>query len=115
MRNFSELMDLPKTINPNQFHVIDQEIECTEFSPDVFAHLRDMDGFNNQNLMESLSPEIDANIKRIFSAGEGMGKSGNFFFFSHDNNFLIKTMTLGDFSAFKKLFQYYFMHVNTYT
>ena len=42
-----------------------------------------------------------------------MGKSGSFFFFSHDGMFLIKTMTLGDFNAFKKLFKYYFKHVNT--
>ena len=43
-----------------------------------------------------------------------MGKSGSFFFFSHDDNFLIKTMTLGDFKAFKTLFRAYFEHVNTY-
>lgn len=43
-----------------------------------------------------------------------MGKSGSFFFFSHDDNFLIKTMTHGDFAAFKTLFRYYFEHVNTY-
>ena len=43
-----------------------------------------------------------------------MGKSGSFFFFSHDDNFLIKTMTHGDFAAFKSLFRYYFEHVNTY-
>ena len=28
----------------------------------------------------------------IFSAGEGAGESGSFFFFSHDNRFLIKTL-----------------------
>ena len=43
-----------------------------------------------------------------------MGKSGSFFFFSHDNQFLIKTMTLGDFKAFKKLSKAYFEHVNRY-
>mmetsp|Transcript_8448 Transcript_8448/g.12893 ORF Transcript_8448/g.12893 Transcript_8448/m.12893 type:complete len:136 (+) Transcript_8448:2578-2985(+) len=44
-----------------------------------------------------------------------MGKSGSFFFFSHDNKFLIKTMTLGDFQAFKTLFRIYFEHVCTQT
>ena len=33
-------------------------------------------------------------------AGEGMGKSGSFFFFSHDQSMLIKTMTLDDLQAF---------------
>ena len=45
-------------------------------------------------------------------AGEGMGKSGSFFFISHDSEFLIKTMTDSDFTAFKKLFRAYFEHVN---
>ena len=48
------------------------------------------------------------------AAGEGMGKSGNFFFFSHDTRFLIKTMTEGDFNAFMRLFQLYFEHINNY-
>lgn len=43
-----------------------------------------------------------------------MGKSGSFFFFSHDEEFLIKTMTLNDFKAFKSLFKYYFEHINKY-
>lgn len=43
-----------------------------------------------------------------------MGKSGSFFFFSHDEKFLIKTMTLNDFKAFKTLFKYYFEHINKY-
>lgn len=43
-----------------------------------------------------------------------MGKSGSFFFFSHDEKFIIKTMTEGDFLAFKKLFDSYFKHVNMF-
>jgi hypothetical protein len=29
----------------------------------------------------------------VFKAGEGAGRSGSFFFFSHDKKFIIKTMT----------------------
>jgi len=32
----------------------------------------------------------------VFKAGEGAGRSGSFFFFSHDNKFIIKTMTEGE-------------------
>lgn len=97
----------------NEYRIIDKDIICTEFAPDIFAHLRHIDGFTNKNLSVSLDPELDANIVSIFKAGEGMGKSGSFFFFSHDGEFLIKTMTQGDFNAFKKIFIYYFEHVNT--
>jgi hypothetical protein len=52
------------------------------------------------HLKESLNPFIEQNIKRIFAAGEGMGKSGSFFFFSHDTNFLIKTMFAHELPSF---------------
>lgn len=40
-----------------------------------------------------------------------MGKSGSFFFFSHDKKLLIKTMTKGDFTSWNNLFREYFDHV----
>ena len=96
------------------FSIIDKHITCIEYAPDVFAHLRDIDGFSQDDLKESLDPENEQNIKNIFKAGEGMGKSGSFFFFSHDDRFLIKTMTTDDFNAFMRIFKFYFEHVNVY-
>ena len=43
---------------------------------------------------KSLSP--GANRDQVFKAGEGAGRSGSFFFFSHDRKFIIKTMTKGE-------------------
>jgi len=40
--------------------------------------------------MRSLSNEL--NRQRVFKAGQGAGKSGSFFFFTHDNKFVIKTV-----------------------
>lgn len=100
-------------IGNQHYHIIDKDIVCTEYAPDVFAHTRQIDGYDIGSIQQSLGPEIEANVQSIFKAGEGMGKSGSFFFFSHDGTFLIKTMTLGDFNAFKKLFRYYFEHINT--
>lgn len=93
---------------------MDKEILCTEYAPDVFAHLRQLDGFSNDDLKKSLDPMIQANISQILKSGEGMGKSGSFFFFSHDGNFLIKSMTTDDFNTFMKLFRSYFEHVNCF-
>lgn len=42
-----------------------------------------------------------------------MGKSGSFFFFSHDKKLIIKTMTTVDFKSWKKMSWKYFEHVNT--
>ena len=49
-----------------------------------------IDGIKPTDIMASL--DIEANRRMIFKAGEGAGASGSFFFFSHDNKFLIKTL-----------------------
>ena len=51
-------------------------------------------------MIEVLDPKSPENILRIKSAGESMGKSGSFFFFSSDNSMLIKTMSDDDMEAF---------------
>jgi hypothetical protein len=43
------------------------------------------------NFHESLSPKF--NREMIFKSGEGAGRSGSFFFFSHDRKWIIKTMS----------------------
>jgi len=43
------------------------------------------------NFYSSLSPKFNRDM--VFKAGEGAGRSGSFFFFSHDRKFIIKTMT----------------------
>ena len=90
--------------------VINEDIEVTEYAPDVFAFLRQKDGFNNETIRESLNPE--ANRSMVFKAGESQGKSGSFFFFSKDQKFIIKTMTDSDFDAFKRIQKAYFAHVS---
>jgi len=39
----------------------------------------------------------------VFKAGEGAGRSGSFFFFSHDRKFIIKTMTQGELKLFLRI------------
>jgi len=46
------------------------------------------------DLRQSL--DIQLNRKMVFKSGESAGASGMFFFFSHDNKFLIKTMLQED-------------------
>lgn len=81
--------------------VINEDITVTEYAPDVFAYLRNIDGFSNDVLRESLNPEFNKDM--VFKAGESQGKSGSFFFFSKDQKFIIKTMTDSDFNAFMRI------------
>lgn len=73
--------------------------------------MRAKDGFNNEELQATLDPALDKNVEAIKKSGEGMGKSGSFFFFSWNKKLLIKTMTKGDFASWNNLFREYFDHV----
>lgn len=46
----------------------------------------------------------------VFKAGEGAGKSGSFFFFTHDNQFIIKTMKHDEVVIFLKFLPDYITH-----
>lgn len=91
--------------------VINEDVKVTEYAPDVFAFLRQLDNIDHSIVKESLSAEV--NRDSVFNAGESQGKSGSFFFFSHDKKFIIKTMTNSDLYAFKRLFPQYFKAVST--
>jgi len=69
-----------------------QEVRVTYHRIDLFKDMYS-EIFRSQlsNFHESLSPKF--NRDRVFAAGEGAGRSGSFFFFSHDRKFIIKTMT----------------------
>jgi 1-phosphatidylinositol-4-phosphate 5-kinase len=49
-----------------------------------------LDGIRESDIMDSLN--LNDNVSSIFKSGEGMGKSGSFFFFSMDQKFVIKTL-----------------------
>ena len=52
-------------------------------------------------LHKSLSPKYNRDM--VFKAGEGAGRSGSFFFFSHDKQFIIKTMTKSELDLFLRI------------
>ena len=56
--------------------------------------------------------ELDKNRRMVFKAGEGAGASGSFFFFSHDNRFLIKTMSSAERRKMLKMVDAYVQHID---
>ena len=69
----------------------------------------ELDQISYKELMFSL--QVDINRDRIFKAGEGSGKSGSFFFFSHDNRFLIKTMKNAEKMKMIEMLDEYVQHI----
>ena len=100
---------LDHTQNDDGSLIINENISVEEFAPRVFGAIRREEGIDNDMIRKSLSPEN--NRDSVFKAGEGQGKSGSFFFFSHDRKFLIKTMNEEEFETFKKLFKNYYYHL----
>jgi hypothetical protein len=87
------------------------DMEVTEYAPDVFAQLRKLDGYGRDNYQLKKSFDLSKNLENIKKAGESGGKSGAFFFFSYDGRFIIKTMSKGDFDGFMRFFRDYFRHL----
>ena len=45
------------------YHILDQDIICTEYSPDAFAHLRKLDNHEIKDIKDSLAPDLAKNIQ----------------------------------------------------
>lgn len=88
---------------------INEEVTIFEYAPKKFQELREMDNIDKKQIKFSLSAK--RNRDQVFKAGESQGKSGSFFFFSHDNEFIIKTMTDDELKVFLKAFPDYFRHL----
>lgn len=58
---------------------------------ELFKKIHRSANLSPEILEQSLHPIF--NQDQVFKAGEGAGRSGSFFFFSHDSRFIIKTMT----------------------
>ena len=65
-----------------------------EYAPSVFEYLRMIDGIDLKVI--EASTNITKNLTGIQNLSESMGKSGAFFFFTHDRRFIIKTITEGE-------------------
>ena len=84
---------------------IDTNFTVTYHCMDLFAELLEANNLNFNLIVRSLSPSL--NREQAFKAGEGSGKSGSFFFFSHDKQFIIKTMKTAELKALKRILPEY--------
>lgn len=88
---------------------INEDISIEELAPKIFSLVRNKENITSEDIIESLAPE--ANRDMVFKAGEGQGKSGSFFFFSHDRRFIIKTMNNEEYKTFQGIFKEYYRYL----
>jgi len=63
-------------------------------------------------LENSFSPKY--NHEQVFKAGEGSGKSGSFFFLTHDKKFMIKTVSEDELDLMLKILDSFIEHHQKY-
>ena len=83
-----------------------EDATITEYEPEIFNDLRKNDGINDDIMIRVFSPS--KNKYAIEKLSESKGKSGSFFFYSHDRKFIIKTVTDGERKTLSEIIREYY-------
>ena len=89
-----------------------EDASITEYSPQIFDELRKDDGITDDIMIKSFSPKKNKNA--IEKMGESKGKSGSFFFYSHDRKFIIKTITNEEKETMDEILPSYYNYVKAH-
>lgn len=81
----------------NVCNLFSNRIQMTEYAPDIFHNLQQLDKLKSDKIEESFDIRSNFNNLSKFSGSEG--KSGSIFFFTHDKKFIIKTISEGELTA----------------
>lgn len=103
----------PSNINP-----IDLEKACTffDYAPQVFAAIRRSSGIRKERYGKALGPEqvlgyvFSGKFKMYREIGSS-GKSGSFFYYSSDGEFMLKTIKRDEFKLMKAILPKYYQYL----
>lgn len=94
----------PKGDGPTPPHLLAHTFKFKDYCPVVFAYLRRMYGVNEFDFLLSVCG--NANFIEFISNA----KSGQFFFYSSDGRYMIKTMTNAESKFLRRILPLYFKH-----
>eukprot|EP01097_Dermamoeba_algensis_P009958 TRINITY_DN7180_c0_g1_i1.p1 TRINITY_DN7180_c0_g1~~TRINITY_DN7180_c0_g1_i1.p1 ORF type:complete len:705 (-),score=151.69 TRINITY_DN7180_c0_g1_i1:190-2004(-) len=89
---------------------LNQRYEFIDFSPALFRKIRRSSGFTTSDYLKSLEPE--AFLASLDDQKFSEGRSGSFFCFSPDKNFIIKTIPDYEAYALKDILSEYYLHLS---
>lgn len=90
-----------------------------DFSPRVFHLIRTMFGISPDDYLKSIGPEnlignlLMGNISSL-QEQSSTGKSGSFFYYTADQNFMLKTISSNEFHHLRNILKEYYEHLVTY-
>lgn len=86
------------------------EFDLIEYAPKIFKILRELDGIDDEAIIESLRPS-----KNKFSIKKSQGKGGSFFITTDDNRYLMKTINADELELIRGIFLKKFVkHIRRY-
>lgn len=83
-----------------------------DYAPTIFANIRKFSGVSKEQYLESLGPEkiltyiFKSNFQTLSELCSS-GKSGSFFYYSHDGRFMLKTIPRHEFKRMKTMLKNY--------
>ena len=101
---------------PGQVHLQRKICKFRDYAPAVFERIRRMHGIAPSTYTRSLGVEkiMSSLLKSEFSSLVGLlssGKSGSFFYYSDDGQYVLKTMSKEEYSFLRKLLPNYYSHL----
>lgn len=99
MNSESQIEHIPVSLPLNQKK---SDAVIIEHYPRLFQILRKIDNLTGDLVVKAFDPYLNRTNMSKIKPSEG--KSGSFFFFTHDNRFLIKTITEGELETIKDNF-----------
>ena len=106
--NFSNIRDSSNN-SLNNSSTKGEDAIIIEYLPDVFNDLRKDDEITDEVMIRVFSPS--KNKSAIEKMSESKGKSGSFFFYSHDRKFIIKTISGDERRTLLDIFHDYFNYI----
>lgn len=87
--------------NLKKCETINRSVKVTMHEWASFEQVQIAANLSLKLIQDSLHPKYNEDM--IFAAGEGAGRSGSFFFFSHDKRFIIKTMSKSELALMRQI------------
>ena len=104
-RNEASSSTSSKNIVHTTYSTGKQSVKITEYEANIFESIREHFNIKNKDLLAAVDPV--SNKSNIFSVGEGEGRSGSFFIFTFDKQFIIKTISPHEMTVFLKFLPRY--------
>ena len=103
-----------ESIHPFLLPVDGKSVRFIEYGPHVFKYLREqVFNITHDEFLESVTLNDNANINSV-KAKFSEGKSGAFFYMTHDEKYMVKTVSQSEAKTLLRILPGYFEHVRKY-